>query len=51
MAAGEERIRVDEHHLLKEIRIVSAGHCHDRSGCAGSDDICAATDLGFHEII
>ena len=51
MAAGEERIRVDEHHLLKEIRIVSTGHCHDRSGRTGGDNICAAADLGFYEII
>ena len=51
MTAGEERIRVDEHHLLKEIRIVSTGHCHDRSGRTGGDNICAAADLGFYEII
>ena len=51
MTSGEKRIRVDEHHLLEEIRIVSTGHCHDRSGRAGSDDICAAADFGFHEII
>ena len=51
VAAGEQRIRIDKHHLLEKIRIVSASHCHDRSGRTGSKNVCAASNLGFYKIV
>ena len=42
--------RIDEHQLVKKLRIV--GTCHDRNrrGLSGCDDACAVTDLRFDEI-
>ena len=51
MAAGKQGIRIDKHHLLEKIRIVSAGHCHDRSGRTGSKNVCAASNFRFHKIV
>ena len=51
MAAGEQGVWIDEHHLLEKIWIISTCHCRNRSGRAGGDNICAAADLRFYEIV